>query len=584
MNSLLALLVALLAAWIGYSLTHGQEPVTTTKSKESPSTLSKVAAAIKRGGEPAMFDEVRLPKSLGFANRMRNMFQFEENTNRDVAVYLLPFIASQVAPGHDLGLKGEMDTGLTYSEILGLEKPTDVMQPRDDKFRAAYTKVINHHIKEHIDDPDPVDGYLYFGNQDYIKVLPLLVQTNPFWASGLTASGDNDEYLELIAYSDKPARDSDAKFLKIMRTMIPNPTRHINVRFNTKDMTLNQVTSYESGKEVIVPEEEWNHYVSGACYNMFYYSNVLHTLIHVYHYYMTAAIGFSTKHDASLAAWANPYDDNIAIKYMEVVATLFNSSLGDNDVKGHTGKHGFGGTPAVMPELRKYLVIWGNCKNEDDFTKKFLLKDLYDTAKNPEKVIKQAKILEELRKHFDNVEPFATELTDAMRAKDGAAFKTAEDTLTKFMSECGEGLSSIDSISAWLQSMSMTGFLHGAALGSSRMIVMPEIMRWRNIKAPTWDQYEISLMQQVTGVLVGMTVGRHVFTAEIDYEDMWETSDISSGVKAVLDKYDAKAEDLKLQYQHELEKRPDMREYGWVLTDHCPDGYDGKQHTQTSYI
>ena len=65
---------------------------------------------------------------------------------------------------------------------------------------------------------------------------------------------------------------------------------------------------------------------------------------------------------------------------------------------------------------------------------------------------------------------------------------------------------------------------------------------------------------------------------------MWETSDISSGVKAVLDKYDAKAEDLKLQYQHELEKRPDMREYGWVLTDHCPDGYDGKQHTQTSYI
>ena len=157
---------------------------------------------------------------------------------------------------------------------------------------------------------------------------------------------------------------------------------------------------------------------------------------------MTAAINYSTKHDNSLAAWANPYDDNIAINYFIIAAALLESSLvsDDNpalmsDNKGLTGKNGYGGTTDVKIPLRDYLCIWGNCKNEDDFTKNFLLKDLYATAKNPEEVIKTSGILIELRKHMDNIEPFATELTDAMKANDEKSFKKAEETLTSFMSE-----------------------------------------------------------------------------------------------------------------------------------------------------
>ena len=396
--------------------------------------LKRAGEAIERKGEPEVFPDVHLPKSLSFKSRIKNLFQFQEKTNKDVFVFLaMPGLFGEAGIPSILG---SLDTSVAalVNDILGEEKPGKVLQPRTLAFRKVHTKVTNRVIKTKIDDSDPCEGYLYFGNQDYTKILSKHCQVNPFWASALTASGDNDEYLELNAYSELPASDSDPKFLTIMRTMIPNPSRRINVRFN-KDMTLNQITSYESGEAVIIPEEDWNYYASGITYNVGYFANVQHSLIHVYHYYMTAAINYSTKHDDSLAAWANPYDDNIAIKYMEVVATLYKSSLGDDDGKAHTGKNGFGGTTEVMKELRDYLCIWGNCKNEDDFTKNFLLKDLYATAKNPEEVIKTSGILTELRKHLANIEPFATELTDTMKANDEKSFKKAEETLTSFMSE-----------------------------------------------------------------------------------------------------------------------------------------------------
>jgi hypothetical protein len=345
--------------------------------------LKRAGEAIERKGEPEVFPDVHLPKSLSFKSRIKNLFQFQEKTNKDVFVFLaMPGLFGEAGIPSILG---SLDTSVAalVNDILGEEKPGKVLQPRTLAFRKVHTKVTNRVIKTKIDDPDPCEGYLYFGNQDYTKILSKHCQVNPFWASALTASGDNDEYLELNAHSELPASDSDPKFLTIMRTMIPNPSRRINVRFN-KDMTVNQITSYdESGEAVIIPEEDWNHYASGACYNMFYYSNTFHALLHVYHFLMTAGITESTTHDDALAAWAAPYDDNIAINYFIIAAALLESSLvsDDNpalmsDNKGLTGKNGYGGTTDVMKELREYLCIWGNCKNEDDFTKNFLLKDL----------------------------------------------------------------------------------------------------------------------------------------------------------------------------------------------------------------
>ena len=548
----------------------------------NPKNILRVGKALKRNGDPKMFPDVQLPKSLSWHDRIDNLLELQSKTNFDVFLTtFLPMIVPNLEIPPALAI---LDTQIDLSVLVEEEKPgKEEAQPRSEEFRKIYSQVINRYIRTNIDDPQPVEGYLYFGNRDHTKILPMLCQVNPFWASALTAGGDNDEYLELNAYHHGSSPSPDSKYLTIVSAMIPDPARRINVRFN-KDMTVNQIITYESGEAVIVPEEEWNYYASGVCYNMLYYTQNIHALIHVLHYLMTTGITHCTDHDDALSAWSSPYDDNIAMKYYQVAFLLFESSIGSSDDKVLTGKFGLGGTKSVMKPLRDYLCIWGECKNAEDFKKKFLLKDLYATAKNPEELIKTADILTEFNKHLDNIDPFATELSDAMKANNARSFKDAEDRLTKFMSECGRDVSSIDSISSWVQLMSCTGIIHGSTLSYSRMSVMPEIMRWRDIKSPKWSREDTATMSGIIATIQGMTEDRHVFTSEIQSGKKWDTNPISKGVQDVLDKYNLKANKLKTEYQKAIEKREDFREFGWILTDHCIDGYDGKQHTIATYI
>ena len=301
---------------------------------------------------------------------------------------------------------------------------------------------------------------------------------------------------------------------------------------------------------------------------------------------MCAGITLSTEesHDASIEAWGAIYDDNIAIKYYEVAGLLFESNFGNNDNKVLTGKDGIGGTVEVMAPLRELLCLWGSFKTADDFMKKFLLKDIYDTAKNPEDLIDSSNILTEFRKQVDLVEPYATELTEAMKADNPDGLKDAEDFLTKFMSDTGEGVSSIDSISSWVQLMSCTGIMHGSTLSYSRMTLIPEIWRWIDISTDTFSESEIDIMSPIIATIQGMCVDRHVFTSEVTHGTKWDTSNISPKLKAVMEKYNQKSEDLKTLLKDELLTRPDFNEYGWILTDQCPDGFDGKQLTIATYI
>jgi hypothetical protein len=56
-------------------------------------------------------------------------------------------------------------------------------------------------------------------------------------------------------------------------------------------------------------------------------------------------------------------------------------------------------------------------------------------------------------------------------------------------------------------------------------------------------------------------------------------------LQSVLDVYDAKASTLKEAYRTEIMKDPDVfNNYGWILSDFCPDGFDGKQLTTATYI
>lgn len=219
---------------------------------------------LKSKGDPIMFPDVHLPKSMSIGERIDNILQNQISTNIEIVTYVLEGEIEQsldidlddVLPGALEGLDSTLDTPSLY----GMPKPSKGKEwPRSSQIRGVYPTMINRLIKVEMDDADPAEGYFYFGNGNYLEILPKMLQSNPFWASALSVSGDNDEYIELTT------DDKTSKYSIILDTMQEKvQSRFVNVRFN-RDMTINQITN----KGEVVPEEDWNYYASAACYNVY---------------------------------------------------------------------------------------------------------------------------------------------------------------------------------------------------------------------------------------------------------------------------------------------------------------------------
>jgi hypothetical protein len=542
-----------------------------------------VAAWIRDRTQVEVMEGVNLPRdteNMPIGTPLTNFLQFSSKTNLDVAATVLKFG----------DLTKHMQALPDSGEKKDLSKHIPVEPKRSAFFRELFVMATNEVIKVDRNDPDPAEGYLYFGNRDFKTILPMLCQVNPFFASALTLS-ENENFFELKAFTSEPERVKEPLYLSFMREMVDD-THSINAKFDKK-MNLVEITKLDIDSEeaVVVPEDQWDYYSSGIIYNLLFYSSTVHADIHVLHYLMCACIIMSTRDTSdSIEKWADIFDDNIAIKYVEVAALLFPSSISSDDSKLVSGVDGFGATNKIMPKVKKLLQLWGSLKNEEDFTKKFLLDGIYSTASDEaqaESMLKEGNILCEYKKHSDNVQPYADDLCAAFKEDNPSAFDETNERIKKFMEACGREkgeVSSIDSISSWAQLMCLTGIVHGSTLSYTRMVVVPEVLRWRNIHSEEWDNYDISLMTGGFNTAQGMTVDRHTFTSEIKNGFEWKTDVIAKPVMDVLQKYDGIADELKLEYTKEIEKRDDFREYGWILTDHCQDGYDGKQHTITTYI
>ncbi len=85
----------------------------------------------------------------------------------------------------------------------------------------------------------------------------------------------------------------------------------------------------------------------------------------------------------------------------------------------------------------------------------------------------------------------------------------------------------------------------------------------------------------IVGTMCGVDDHRHVMTSSTDvvgekYDDK---------LQAVLETYEQKANELKEAYKNKImENTDEFNNYGWILSDYCPDGFDGKQLTVSTYI
>jgi hypothetical protein len=414
----------------------------------------------------------------------------------------------------------------------------------------------------------PSKSYKYFGDsENRVNELITLVKNNPFVASALTETHNG---FEIKSYD--PEEKNPSLFLKYMRTNT-GVGHKVNFDF-THDLKVKSFTVFdEDGKErKDVDMEEW---AGSLIYNLGFVASCIHATIHVLHFLLTAGFEYASKDYKEMHTWAKWYEKAIGIKYIEVAAALIADAPepidNEEDAKFRaiiTGPDGFGSSQEIRPMLKDLLDSWGQNPTAKGF--------LESTLSIPIETLQKHGILTEFMKHVDLVEPYAAAASEALKKTDPAAFATAEATLKKYLEDCGEFKSNIDTLDSWLQLMATTGIFHGSTLSYTRLIGTVDVARWRNIEGTKWDRGDLNLLNVGLATVVGMDEGRHAMSSEI--------RNLDDNLKAVLEEYDAKTTALKETYLADLLKHPDFDDLGFILSDYCPDGFDGKQLTIATYF
>ena len=148
---------------------------------------------------------------------------------------------------------------------------------------------------------------------------------------------------------------------------------------------------------------------------------------------------------------------------------------------------------------------------------------------------------------------------------------------------------------------------------------MSSMVKLANSSEDKFTAVSASFLNTAGGTMTGMIEDRHIFASSL----YTQTADIAVGrlpqnifdlvvllspllwvdlvrtllklgtqtyrpldalVKDVLLRYDAKSGQIKRDFFDKVSKDPKFATQGWVLSDHFPDGIDGKQLTITTYI
>ena len=129
--------------------------------------------------------------------------------------------------------------------------------------------------------------------------------------------------------------------------------------------------------------------------------------------------------------------------------------------------------------------------------------------------------------------------------------------------------------------MAVTGIVHGSTLSYTRLFADPDLLRWRDIRMTTWQAPDVNLHLRVLATICGMDEHRHVMSNSTDTVGV----KYDEKLQEVLDAYQAKSSEYKETYKEKImENTSEFNNYGWILSDFCPDGFDGKQLTVSAYI
>jgi hypothetical protein len=415
------------------------------------------------------------------------------------------------------------------------------------------------------------EDYLFFGPEslqtigdetlaDLKNIISLFFKTNAFYTSALTADVNGQLSIRSV--------DGDSYYAKVIRT-IDSAYLLIDAELtNDFEISSYQVYTVSNGVKTNVDVTELEaHQILIVL--LHYYAQCIHTNLHTFQYIMGSALAQAADKNVATLAFATPYIFNLASTYTAVV-----------DLDLRVGGVLVGGLfradrDALLGVLREMMVTWGKCKTSKHFIDRFLFSGFPD--KN---LPRELGILEEFRKHSEIITEFADAINDYMRPNVRYELMRVNHRLKNFLSSTGSGLSRISYLKDWIELMSVTGLMHGQTLSFTRF--MATNVAYKAISPQeTFTMFDLGYWRATAPTIIGAQMGRSVMESSM-YEN--ESPYFDPDLVEIIHDYTVKANNLKKEYYDQVKSEGLISDYGWILSDFFPEGFDGRQLTVTTYF
>lgn len=243
---------------------------------------------------------------------------------------------------------------------------------------------------------------------------------------------------------------------------------------------------------------------------------------------------------------------------------------------------GFSTAPyeSVLQKAAQMNHLWSHFHTAEEYVYNFLFKDIN------RKYLDQVGISVEFRNQIALSKGFSSELIIELKKLHGYDLVNQ-----KFVELCNKtgylGVNRITSIYQFIELMTVSSILHGTTLSMTRLSMTPAIMSLINYKNSRYSHGDIKLLALLGGTMTGTLEGYSVYSSKLPYKKA-----VPYRIINVLKKYEGLSTKLKVDFynkiitnhHHKGDRSTYFRDFGWILTDHAPEGIDGKQYTFSTYI
>jgi len=423
------------------------------------------------------------------------------------------------------------------------------------------------------------EDYQYFGIDDGVSNLLCLLRSNPFFASTLTPIRDVNTK-KIIAFGIYPFDDSTyfgktmavmhPKYKRVEATFAPDLSSILSiVVYQPKDITSEPIIHVD---DATIPINDKANLLTNL---IMYYSEVVHATIHLFHYLLTTCMSRATLGSSPLNDWAYAFNENVSIKYLEIVTALFLKYFGALNQSTQIFFNAWMAGPhsSVVQLASDLCKEWSSYDSAHSFLLKFLFPKL------SVKELDDADICVTWREHVALVEGYSQELSDAFGEVHAGNYSQINAGFQLLTSQTGySGVGGVKTIRQFVELMSVTGLLHNGTMSFTRLITTAPVLA---LLCPEEEYFTIrDALICAIGILTitGSKEGHTVFSWTIPY------TEVPNNVIKVFQKYSFLSSKIKAEYYASIKDRPDFKYLGFILTDHAPDEIDGKQYSLTTYM